>query len=344
MRSSGRMGMALVMSLALLVGGGCKHQTPEQKAQGKLAKQQASEAKAQAKAQEKQAKAQAKAQADAAHKQAEADKKATAQAQKQAEAQAKADKKAAEQKAAEDKHNAELAAKEQKHEADAMAREQKKHGHAAHAEAPVVAHADTRAHDIEPVGPTVNFAPAEAMTLAAHQGYGTHEDDNPKVIGYPQMKPENYQRLFDQHAQTMAAEGQAEDATLSDADFDGAELNATGRSNLALALQAARANNKLTLYVGTTRGNDEMMGDRAAAIDRYIKSSPWSSVAVTTRHGLNTTNTTSVLPGINALKRLDKEAGGSGNNSMTSSGADTTGGRSRMGSGSSSSGSSSSGQ
>jgi hypothetical protein len=384
MRSSGRLGMALVVSAAVLiaggVGGGCKHQTPEQRAQARLAKQQAAEAKAQAKAQQKQAQAQAKAQSDAAKaqanaakKQADADRKAAAQAQKQADAQAKADakraadeknrqdalakeqqkqadaqakadKKAAEVKAAEDKRSAELAAKDQKKQAAMLAKADKKKKPAAAAVAEVPMSADaSRVRDIEPVGPVINTAPADAMTLAARQGYDKYADDQKKVIGYPDMKPENRQRIFDQFAQTMAAEGQAADATLSDADFDGAELNATGRSNLALALQAARVNNKLTLYVGTTRGNSETMGDRTAAVERYIKASPWSSVAVTTRQGPNTTNTSSVLTGINALKKLDKESGGSGSGNMSS--GDTTGGRCRLGSGSSSSSSgSSSGQ
>jgi hypothetical protein len=336
--SSGRMGTALFVSAALLIatmGGGCKHQTPEQRAQAKLAKQQQSEAKAQAKAQQKQAKAQAKAQADAskaqeqaAKKQAEADRKAAVQSQKQADAQAKADKKAAEMKAAEDQKNAELAAKDQKKQADAQAKaDKKKSAHAAAAPMTADAH---RAEDIEPVGPVVTYAAAQAMTKAAHEGYGHHPDDELKVIGYPDFTPENRQRLVDQHAQAQAAQGQSHDATLSDADFDGIELNATGRSNLALALQSVRTDNKLTLYIGTTSGNDEAMGDRAASIERYVKASPWSSVAVTTKNGLNPTHPTSVLPGINALKRMEKEAGG-GSTNNTAAGSDTTGGRSRMG-------------
>jgi hypothetical protein len=339
--------MALVVSVAMLIAGaGCKHQTPEQKQQARLQKEAEKQAKAQAKAQQQQARAQvkaqeqaAKAQADAAKKQAEAEKKAAAEAKKQADAQAKADakhaaeekkhqdelakqqakqadaqakaeKKAADERAAQDKKNTELAAKEQKKQADALAKADKKNAKAnqAVAEAPMKADA-AHMQDIEPAGPTMAAtpAPAEAMTVAAHQGYGYHADDKLKVVGYPDFKPENNQRLFDRFVQAHSASGQDHDASLSEADFDGTELNSTGRANLALALQYPKADNKLTIYVATS-GGEELMSGRVAAVERYWKGSPWSSVALTTRTGLNTVVTGSVKDGVTGLKNLEKLA------------------------------------
>ena len=325
----GRLGMALVVTTALLIGagagGGCKHQTPEQKAQAKLAKQQAAEAKAQAKAQEKQAKAQANAQAQAAKKQAEADKKAAAEAKKQADAQAKADakraaeekkqqdalakqqkqqadaqakadKKAADEKAAQDKKNAELAAKEQKKQADAQARADKEA-----AKHPEMAMSD--------------------KSSAAHADH--YADDRLKVVGYPDIKPENNQRQLDKFAEAMASAGAAQDATLSDGDFDGGELNASGRSHLALALQHPTVDKKTTVYVSTV-GPEDLVNARMASVERYAKASPWSSVVLTTKEGVNTTNTHPAAAGLNALKRLEKQdqgggsSGGSGGGSTSS--------------------------
>src|SRR4051812_18768785 len=76
------MGWMVLLAVSLALAGGCKHQTPEQKAQAKLAKQQMAADKA-------------------AQKQAQAD--ARAEHQRAAE-QAKASKKAAEERAREAKH------------------------------------------------------------------------------------------------------------------------------------------------------------------------------------------------------------------------------------------------
>jgi hypothetical protein len=348
--------VAWIVSAALFVGaagGGCKHQTPEQKQQAALQKQAAAQAKAEAKAQKKQAQAQAKAQAEASKKQeaqakaqAEAAKKQQAQAKKQADAQAKADaqraadeqkrqaalskeqakqaqaqakadKQAAEVRAAQEKKNAELAAKEQKKQADAQAKADK-----------LAAKNAAKEPTPEPAMAMANNHKAAAAAAAPSDYYA---DDKLKVVGYPLIKPENHQRLFDQHMEAMAASGAAQDATLSDADFDGGELNSTGRSNLAAALSYPRADNKVTIYVANS-GSEDLAGARAAAVDRYVKASPWSSVAVTTKDGLNPSVTSPASAGLNALKRLDKQSA-QGGGSATASGGDTTGGRSRMGSG-----------
>ena len=318
----GRMALTTLLLAALALSVGCKHMTPEERRQKQLDKQAAAQAKmdqkraeadakAAAAAQKKQAemdRKQAEAQAKADKKQAAEDKKrqdAMAKEQaKQADAQAKADKKAADAKAAEDKKQADMLAKEQKKQAAALAKAQKQHEAAA----------------AEPMA-MASKTPAPA---AASESY---PDDRLKVIGYPYIEPENRQRIFDRYVEAMAASGEAHDATLTDADFDGAELNATGRSKLALALQYPKADNKLTIYV-TTTGGEDVSTARAAAVERYWKASKFSTVQLTTKDGPNPSVTAPASAGIAAMRRMEREQQ-PGN--ATSSGMDTTGGRSRIG-------------
>jgi hypothetical protein len=347
----GRLGVIVMFVSAALIAGGCKHMTPEQKRQKELdrqaaahakveAKRAAADAKAAAAAQKKQQeidRKNAEAQAKAAKKQAAEEQKRqmalAKEQQKQAEAQAKADKKAAEQQAVEAKKQAEIAAREQKKQAEmdrkqqmAMAKEQKKAKPAPAAVAMAPVAATEAPAPLEPVGPVVETTPAEAMTKLARQGDAYYPDDRLKVVGYPYILPENKQRLVDRHAQMQAASGQSYDATLSDRDFDGAELNATGRANLALALQYPHADNRLLVYINTSGGED-VVGGRAAAVERYWKASPWSSVALSTKPGPNPLASTNANAGLNALRRMERERREGGG---TSGGGDTTGGRSRM--------------
>jgi len=218
------------------------------------------------------------------------------QQQKQADAQAKADKKAAEEKAVQDKKSAELAAKDQKQQADAQARADK----------------EAAKH------------PDMAMTnKSAGAPTDIYPDDRLHVVGYPDIKPENHQRQVDKFAEAMASAGAAEDGTLNDDDFDGGELNASGRSKLALALQHPTANNKATIYVVSGAPGDELGNARMASVDRYVKASPWSSLTVTTKEGANPTGGASATSGLNALKRLEKQQAQGGSSSGGTSGGST---------------------
>src|SRR5439155_2696393 len=327
----GRMVWTVMLAASILLAGGCHHMTPEQKRQRDMEKQ----ATAQAKADQKRAAAQAKADAEARKKQAEMDRKQAALAakeqqrqaaedrkrqeamaadqKKQADAQARADKKAGDEAAADakkqadmDRKQAAMAAKEQKKQAAMMAKADKKH------------------------------APPAAAAMTSEKAERYFPDDQLKVIGYPYIKPENHQRIFDRQVQMMAAAGEHQDATLTDADFDDGELNSTGRSNLALALQYPSADNKLTVYLTSTAaggsGGEGMAAARATSVQNYWKNSKWSGVQLATKDGPNPQVNAPASAGLNALKRLERQQG-PGGASATAGGSDTTGGRSRMGGG-----------
>jgi hypothetical protein len=220
-----RKGWMVLLAAALMVG--C--QTPEQKAQAKLDKQQAAETKA-------------------AQKQAQAD----------AKAQAKADKKLAEERA------------------KAMKQE------------------------------TPDPVELKAMETADY-----YPDDRLKVIGYPDILPENYPTWLDKHAEAMVAAGASEDAMLRDGDFAGNELSADGRSRLRLMMK----NPPPTIYVAAAPSNDAQKQARLAAVQKF-----WGDVTsrpIAVKEGVNPDVHFSANAGLKALQRLDKQAESPGSQSIS---------------------------
>jgi hypothetical protein len=222
-----RMGW-IVMLVAAATAVGCSHQTPEQKAQAKLEKQQAAETKAM----EKQAAADAKAE------------------QKRAAEQLKADKKAAEE----------------------QARAMKK-------QIP------------------------EAVRLKAMATANYYPDDRLKVIGYPDILPENYPHWIDKHAEAMAAAGASYEAMLYEIDFTGDELNASGRSRLRLMMKHPPA----TIYVATTGGNDAQKQARFDAITQFWQENA-AAGQVAVKEGVNEDVSAPAKAGLSALQRMEKSA------------------------------------
>jgi hypothetical protein len=220
-----RMGWIVMLMVTAMVAVGCKHQTPEQKEQARLQKEQAAEDKA-------------------VKKQAEADAKAE---QKRLAEQAKADKK----------------------EAQEQARAMKKH--------------------------TPDAMREQAMAKADY-----YPDDRLKVIGYPDILPENHQHWIDKHAQAMAAAGASYEAMLYEIDFHGDELSASGRNRLRLMMKDPPA----TIYVATTGGNDAQKQARFNAITKYWQEISASQIAV--KEGVNDEVSSPAGAGLSALQRMEK--------------------------------------
>jgi len=217
--------IVMLVSAALVVG--CSHQTPEQKEQARLQKEQAAETKAM----EKQAAADAKAE------------------QKRVAEQTKADKKAAEE----------------------QARAMKKQ--------------------------TPESVKLKAMATADY-----YPDDRLKVIGYPDILPENHQHWIDKHAEAMAAAGASYEAMLYEIDFTGDELNASGRSRLRLMMKHPPS----TIYVATTGGNDAQKQARFNSITKYWQEIAASQIAV--KEGVNDEVTSPAGSGLSALQRMEKSS------------------------------------
>jgi hypothetical protein len=323
----GRYGLCILLAATLLVG--CAHKTPEQKAEAKAHKQAVAQAKADRKAAEKQAKAQAKAekkrlaeeqdraeaQAKAAKKQAEAqakaDKKRTEQQREQAAAQAKADQeRVAAQARAEQQRAAEQARVERMNAAAAerAAKEQADHEAFAQRQQSQLAMADKAAKDADK-----KAKKSKKPAKVKHEKVKPYPDDEQWVVGDPYFHPENHTRLFDRQAEAMAAAGAADDATLYEKHFDGGELNALGRTKVALMLEAAPKNQPLTIYVPTT-GSDERVQARLTAVNKFWQDSQYAAVQMQAKQGINPNNSTPAGQGLAALKRLEKEAqSGTGN-------------------------------
>jgi hypothetical protein len=332
------------MLLAATLVVGCAHKTPEQKAAEKAQKQAVAQAKAERKAADKQAKAQAKAekkrlaeeqdraeaQAKAAKKQAEAQAKAD---KKQAEAQAKADK----QRMEDERERAEAQAKaEQKRQAEEQKLAQQK---AAAAERAAKEQAD---HDAFAQKQQAKMAMSDAKTAEKAKKHEkpakpvTYPDDEEWVVGHPYIRPENHTRQTDRHFESMSAKGAVADATLYDQHFDGTELNALGRSKVALMLEAAPKHEPLTIYVPTS-GSDERVQARLTAVNNFWKASQYAAIELQTKQGVNPNTATPAGTGLAALRRLDKESN-SGSGGGSSSGVSASGGPGASGGSSGSSG------
>jgi hypothetical protein len=135
-----------------------------------------------------------------------------------------------------------------------------------------------------------------------------YPDDEPWVIGDPYIHPENYTTLFDKHAQAMAAAGAAADSSLYDQHFDGTELNALGRTKIALMLQAAPKNEPLTIYVPPTGANERVQA-RLAAVNKFWRDSQWAALTVQAKQGTNPETSASAAAGLAGLRKLEKEEG-----------------------------------
>ena len=159
----------------------------------------------------------------------------------------------------------------------------------------------------------------DEIKVKAMQSAGYYPDDRLKVIGYPDILPENRPHWVDKHAEAMAAAGASNEATLYESDFQGNELSPDGQSRLRLMMKDPPP----TIFVATLQGNDAQKQARFAAITRFWLDATSKQVVV--KEGVNQNVSMPANAGLNALQRLDKQSAASpGSSGSSSSMSDTT--------------------
>jgi hypothetical protein len=332
----GRIGLCVAVAAAGLILGGCQSQ--QQKEQARAQKQAAQQREAQARAQKQQQEAQAKAERDRIAAQQRAEQQRIADERKRAEAYAAAEQqRLAQQRAlAEQQARAERdkAAAQAKVDADRMAQQQQAERERAEAQARLDAQNAAAAERANQERAAAEAAERKRQAALARgqkppkaEKVKPYPDDEVAVIGEPYIRPENYTSLFDRHTQAMSAAGAAQDASLYDQHFDGAELNALGRSKVALMLQGAPRNEPLTIYVPPS-GPSERVQARLASVNQFWRDSQWAAMQVQTKQGVAPENTTSAAQGLAGLRRLEREqqeGGTTGGGAQTGDTVGTTG-------------------
>jgi hypothetical protein len=301
-----------VAAAALIIGGAGGCQSPQQKAQAR-AEQQAA---AQRKEQERQRQAQAKSAQLQAEAKARAEQQRIADERKRAEEYARAE----QQRLAQQRALAEQQARAERDKAAAQAQvdaqraaqqQQTEHDRAAaqarldEQNAAAAAQANRERAEAEAAAQKRQAALARGKKVKPEK-VKPYPDDEKWVIGDPYIRPENHTRLFDLHMQSMAAAGAAYDSSLHDQHFDGTELNALGRSKVALMLQGAPKNEPLTIYVPPT-GPTERVQSRLASVNRFWRDSQWAAMQVQTKQGVNPETAASAAEGLAGLRRLEQQ-------------------------------------
>ena len=233
------------------------------------------------------------------------------------EKQQAAETRAAQQRAARDRRRA--------HE-QALAEQRQAEQHARREQRERAVEEQHRRHDLAQATPQ----PQEPISFQAQQFPDIYPDDRLNVIGYPYIDPENNPRLSDAHVRAAAAAGAREDAMLGDDHFSGGKLNALGRGKLTLMMHnAPRDGSAVSIWL-VRSGADEHMQARRAAVEQFWKQSQYAAVPTRIQEGANPGTSVPAGPGITALQRLNRPGPGQ---DATSSGGETTGGRSRIGAG-----------
>jgi hypothetical protein len=156
-----------------------------------------------------------------------------------------------------------------------------------------------------------------------------YEREQREAIGSDFIRDERLVRSVDRFAQGTAAAGAREDAMLNDSHFDGGELNALGRSKVALIARSAEGSKQpVAIYVG---GVDEAASQpRIAAVQSYLQASPHADLKLELKPGFSDTPLTPASSGIAGLAKMDKQnassssgANGAGTGSGSSGGSST---------------------
>ena len=329
----GRIGLFMAVTAAAMMIAGC--QSPQQKAEARAQKQAAQQREAQAKAAKQQADQQARAERERVAAQQRAEQQRIADERKRAEAYAAAEQqRLAQQRAlAEQQARAERdkAAAQAKVDADRAAQQQQAERERAAAQARLDAEnaaAAERANQERAAAEAADRKRQAALAKGKKAPKAAkakpYPDDEADVVGSPYIDPENHTSLFDQHTQAMSAAGAAQDASLYDQHFDGAELNALGRSKVALMLQGAPRNEPLTIYVPPS-GPSERVQARLASVNQFWRDSQWAAMQVQAKQGVAPENTSSAASGLAGLRRLEREQEQGGATGGSSQSGDTTG-------------------
>ena len=154
------------------------------------------------------------------------------------------------------------------------------------------------------------------------------EKEQRHAIGADMIRDERHVRALDRFVQAESAAGAREDAMLNDAHFDGGELNALGRSKLALIARATPSGSSQPVLVYVSGASDAAEA-RSASAQAYWKASPYSAMTLQLKPGVNEAVVSPAAAGIAGLKKMEESsretAGG------TAMGTDTTGSRGRLG-------------
>jgi hypothetical protein len=116
------------------------------------------------------------------------------------------------------------------------------------------------------------------------------------------MQRENEPTLVDDFAKSSAASGAAQDANFSDAHFTGNELNALGRSKLALVIDGA-AGKDLTIFIA---GEKDAVQPRADSIVTNLKNPALGEQHLQTKPGRNPATSTPASINLRGLQKLEK--------------------------------------
>jgi hypothetical protein len=153
--------------------------------------------------------------------------------------------------------------------------------------------------------------------------------DNKNQSAHRDMRKMEQPRHMDEPAlsvdrliESQAAMGAKSDATLYPQHFDGGELNALGRSKLALIMRANAQSPRTVVYMDLGRPND-MTTPRRGSVERFWRDSMSGQTQLEIRDGMNTGMTYSAAKSLERLP-LTNNPGEKAGGAQTTPGEGTT--------------------
>jgi len=148
---------------------------------------------------------------------------------------------------------------------------------------------------------TLGAALLPMLTLGCNDNKAKHaRRDEPR-------KMEDQPKSIDRILEIQAAQGARNDSTLYPQHFDGGELNALGRSKLALMMRGASAGSPTIVYLDLGRASETSQA-RHRAVDKYWKESMTAQAHLELRDGLNPNATSSARHGLERLPKTNSDA------------------------------------